>query len=70
MQVKNLFFISVAGLLACSDPAEEVRSKALDMKADSLRSEIQATLLRIDSLRKMTAEQKQILDSLGMPAGK
>jgi hypothetical protein len=54
-------------IISCSDPAEEIQAKKLETKADSLRAEIRATQIRIDSLQKEAAQHKKVADSLGIP---
>lgn len=59
--------VLLVSLIACSDPAEEIKAKAEQAKADSLRAEIRATQGRIDSLKTESTKLNRVIDSLGIP---
>jgi len=54
-------------LVACSDPAEKAKEANMELKDDSLRAEIRAAQVRLDSLRKEGVQLRKTLDSLNIP---
>ena len=62
----QIFFIIFLALSSCSDPVAEARKAYEKAQVDSLRADIKASRLRIDSLRKASDSIRAIVDSLDM----